>query len=1018
MAGREKLIEKAQKYLQKGKYKDALKIYEKVLKESPDDVRIVLRKGEMEEKLGFDEDAIDSYQFVAQKYSDDGFYPKAIAIYKKILKINAEDMGVHMKLGTLYKKMNIDNEAKVYYSKVAEYYKANNLKQEYLDVVKIISEFTGEDTGSKIDLAQEYLEQGDRDQAIEQFRAASQRIFESANVRELDLLVEKMDRLGLEDLDTQTLQIRTYMQAKEPKKALKIIQKVYAAHPTNANVLEMLAACFKALHQPQKAVSVYDELIQIYKKNGEIDKANRSQDAKDLLMQEEGIEQSDVGLLEDLDEGLSKKASAIAGGKTEAESQDEEDLDRLASFDEVPFSESTVQSSKPKPKTKTKTFEDDAIEDLDFILSSEFSDKTGSRDKIAKEKPKKMEVEAETIKSSSMRTPKKQEDEKFNISSVIHKTQDIDQDAPTKGIEVSFADFEKKDDHEVSREIDFGDLTLDDQNKKVSDPFSEDVSDLSFQSFEEPIERSDISEEEISGLIDKPSKAKSKIEKPKLDDFSLSKLDEEMLAIDSDSHDAELNLSESISVQEPTLDAKEAIVEEERVTGLTDFDEFAPNAPEVSELSVNEEEFVMVQESLEEASLNDMSKEDSVANWSAETLDFEEGMDISISRPIRKEDIEQNDDSKAQKSYQEISESMKIELPEELSDLGDSHPLDFGDSLELDDEEEPQEEVEKTQYDPNNQTQVDFSTQDFSAFTQDSNKSPAIEVDFEESDFEDQSMMLSEEESSAKSIESFEGDFEEPALADENVELEVVQEQPKSGTPKTDLDNIQFATEHSFPEYELSNPAQKLPENISGSDFFDLAGSLKDEIEDLEKTFSSSSDDDDDEVEHLTPEEVILEFKKGISRTIDKSDSQTYYNLGVAYKEMGLIDEAISSFDIARKGQDYKVDASSLMGICYMDKREFDTAVKTFDEILQSISYQDPKALGIRYEKAESLIALGRHMEAYKEFQKIKDVDSHFRDVSTRAKELAFNLGIQEKPATNQSGKIIVNLKERKKNKL
>jgi len=169
MAGREKLIEKAQKYLQKGKYKDALKIYEKVLKESPDDVRIVLRKGEMEEKLGFDEDAIDSYQFVAQKYSDDGFYPKAIAIYKKILKINAEDMGVHMKLGTLYKKMNIDNEAKVYYSKVAEYYKANNLKQEYLDVVKIISEFTGEDTGSKIDLAQEYLEQGDRDQAINNF---------------------------------------------------------------------------------------------------------------------------------------------------------------------------------------------------------------------------------------------------------------------------------------------------------------------------------------------------------------------------------------------------------------------------------------------------------------------------------------------------------------------------------------------------------------------------------------------------------------------------------------------------------------------------------------------------------------------------------------------------------------------------------------------------------------------------------------------------------------------------------
>src|SRR5690606_23263145 len=192
---------------------------------------------------------------------------------------------------------------------------------------------------------------------------------------------------------------------------------------------------------------------------------------------------------------------------------------------------------------------------------------------------------------------------------------------------------------------------------------------------------------------------------------------------------------------------------------------------------------------------------------------------------------------------------------------------------------------------------------------------------------------------------------------------------------------------------------------------------LKDEIEDLEKSFREEKEENLEE-EFLTPEEVILEFKKGVARTIDKSDTQTYYNLGVAYREMGLIDEAISSFEIAQKGAEYKVDAASMIGICLMLKKEYTAALKTFEEILHGLSYQDPKTLGVRYEMGECYIALGRHVEAYKEFAKIRDVDGHYRDVNTRAKELAFNLGIKETEPYAHTGKIIVNLKERKKNKL
>jgi hypothetical protein len=62
-------------------------------------------------------------------------------------------------------------------------------------------------------------------------------------------------------------------------------------------------------------------------------------------------------------------------------------------------------------------------------------------------------------------------------------------------------------------------------------------------------------------------------------------------------------------------------------------------------------------------------------------------------------------------------------------------------------------------------------------------------------------------------------------------------------------------------------------EAASGSeDMFDLSEALKDEIEEFEKSFGNP--EDSEEEEYLSPEEVILEFKKGVARTIDKNDHQ------------------------------------------------------------------------------------------------------------------------------------------------
>ena len=82
-------MEKAQKLLQKGKLKETIATLDEVISVDPTDFRVLLKKGELESRIGDNESAKASYTQVAEQYSQDGFYLKAIAIYKKILKLDA-----------------------------------------------------------------------------------------------------------------------------------------------------------------------------------------------------------------------------------------------------------------------------------------------------------------------------------------------------------------------------------------------------------------------------------------------------------------------------------------------------------------------------------------------------------------------------------------------------------------------------------------------------------------------------------------------------------------------------------------------------------------------------------------------------------------------------------------------------------------------------------------------------------------------------------------------------------------
>ena len=78
--------------------------------------------------------------------------------------------------------------------------------------------------------------------------------------------------------------------------------------------------------------------------------------------------------------------------------------------------------------------------------------------------------------------------------------------------------------------------------------------------------------------------------------------------------------------------------------------------------------------------------------------------------------------------------------------------------------------------------------------------------------------------------------------------------------------------------------------------------------------------------------DIFKEFKKGVDKQLGKEDYDTRYNLGIAYKEMGLVDEAIAEFQLAARDQGRLLECSSMLGICFLEKGMAKLAVKWFEK--------------------------------------------------------------------------------------
>jgi tetratricopeptide (TPR) repeat protein len=171
--------------------------------------------------------------------------------------------------------------------------------------------------------------------------------------------------------------------------------------------------------------------------------------------------------------------------------------------------------------------------------------------------------------------------------------------------------------------------------------------------------------------------------------------------------------------------------------------------------------------------------------------------------------------------------------------------------------------------------------------------------------------------------------------------------------------------------------------SAAASDFVNLGDWLRDDegpkdtrmvVEEKEPTGDENADFAD----------MLLKFKQGVAANVDAEDYQSHYDLAIAYKEMGLIDEAISGFQRALAGPANRLPTYEALGQCFLEKGQYRMASSILQRALAERGATDEQLVGVLYLLGRAAEALDKKEDAIDYYQRVFVIDIQFKDVVDR----------------------------------
>jgi tetratricopeptide (TPR) repeat protein len=132
--------------------------------------------------------------------------------------------------------------------------------------------------------------------------------------------------------------------------------------------------------------------------------------------------------------------------------------------------------------------------------------------------------------------------------------------------------------------------------------------------------------------------------------------------------------------------------------------------------------------------------------------------------------------------------------------------------------------------------------------------------------------------------------------------------------------------------------------------------------------------------QQVSVDQVFEQFKAGVAAQISESDASTHYDLGVAYKEMGLFTDAISEYQLAARDPGRECVCNHMIGMIHLQLGDVDAAIDAFIRALHASHRTKEQEIALNYEIGDAYESRRNTDQALYYFQNAARIDPHYRD--------------------------------------
>lgn len=261
---RDKLIEEAQRMTARGQLDKAVKAYEQLLTIDPSAINQRQKLAELLVKMGRAEDAREQFFTIGNGYASNGFYLKAIAVFKKLQVMFPADITITLKLAVLNQKHGLTANALAEYKQVYDHYEKIGDSGEALNILEKMQDVDSQNVGIKLKLAEGYFKAGKKDLSYAVFGRLASLLQEKGDNAAFSRVNARIQQLFPERSDFMIEVLAEQVAGGRAASALNALQSLLRSNPQDKRVWNLILTAYRKTGQQQRLKAAYQLFLKFF----------------------------------------------------------------------------------------------------------------------------------------------------------------------------------------------------------------------------------------------------------------------------------------------------------------------------------------------------------------------------------------------------------------------------------------------------------------------------------------------------------------------------------------------------------------------------------------------------------------------------------------------------------------------------------------------------------------------------------------------------------------------------------